>query len=45
MLRTFIQERAEKWDELMQIDTESEKVKIYWIPIFGILHHSRRNGL
>lgn len=29
MLRTFIQERAEKWDEFMQIDTESEKVKIY----------------
>ena len=29
MLRTFIQERAEEWDELMQIDTESEKVKIY----------------
>ena len=29
MIRTFIQERAEKWDELIQIDTESEKVKIY----------------
>ena len=29
MIKTFIQERAEKWDELIQIDTESEKVKIY----------------
>lgn len=29
MLKTFIQERAEKWDELIQIDTESKKVKIY----------------
>lgn len=29
MLRTFIRERTEKWDELMQVDTESEKVKIY----------------
>ena len=29
MLKTFIQERAEKWDELIQIDTESGKVKIY----------------
>ena len=29
MLKTFIQEHAEKWDELIQIDTESEKVKIY----------------
>ena len=29
MIKTFIQEHAEKWDELIQIDTESEKVKIY----------------
>ena len=29
MIKTFIQERAEKWDELIQIDTESGKVKIY----------------
>ena len=29
MIRTFIQERLTKWDELIQIDTESEKVKIY----------------
>ena len=29
MLKTFIQERAEKWDELIQIDTESGKIKIY----------------
>ena len=28
MIRIFIQEK-EKWDELIQIDTESEKVKIY----------------
>ena len=28
MIRTFIQE-TEKWDELIQIDTESKKVKIY----------------
>lgn len=28
MIRTFIQERTD-WDELMQIDTESGKVKIY----------------
>lgn len=29
MIRTFIQERMEKWNELLQIDTESKKVKIY----------------
>ena len=29
MIKTFIQERAGKWDELIQIDTESGKVKIY----------------
>ena len=29
MIKTFIQEHAEKWDELIQIDTESGKVKIY----------------
>ena len=29
MVRTFIQERAENWNELVQIDTESGKVKIY----------------
>lgn len=29
MIRTFIQERAAKWDELLQVDTESGKVKIY----------------
>ncbi len=29
MIRTFIQERAAKWDELLQIDTENGKVKIY----------------
>lgn len=28
MIRIFIQEK-EKWNELIQIDTESEKVKIY----------------
>lgn len=28
-IRTFIQERLIKWDELIQIDTESGKVKIY----------------
>lgn len=27
--RTFIQERCGKWDELLQIDTESGAVKIY----------------
>lgn len=31
MIRTFIQERASKWDELLQIDTESGKVKIYTV--------------
>ena len=31
MIRTFIQEYAEKWDELIQIDTESKKVKIYLV--------------
>ena len=29
MIKIFIQEHAEKWDELIQIDTESGKVKIY----------------
>ena len=29
MVRTFIQERAEKYDELLQINTENGKVKIY----------------
>lgn len=29
MLRTFIQEKSTDWNELVQIDTESEKVKIY----------------
>lgn len=29
MIRTYIQEHATRWDELIQIDTESEKVKIY----------------
>lgn len=31
MIRTFIQERVAKWDELIQIDTESGKVKIYTV--------------
>lgn len=30
MIRTFIQEKA-KWDELVQIDTESRKVKMYCV--------------
>ena len=30
MIRTFIQERT-KWDELIQIDTESGKVKMYCV--------------
>lgn len=29
MVRTFIQERETKWNEIIQIDTETEKVKIY----------------
>ena len=28
MIRTFIHEHAEKWDDLLQIDTESGTVKI-----------------
>ena len=31
MIRTFIQETNKKWDELLQIDTESGKVKIYTV--------------
>ncbi|MBR5596624.1 MAG: hypothetical protein IKW30_04365 [Lachnospiraceae bacterium] len=31
MTRTFIQETNKKWDELIQIDTESGKVKIYTV--------------
>ena len=31
MIKTFIQETSKKWDELIQIDTESGKVKIYTV--------------
>lgn len=31
MIKTFIQETNKKWDELLQIDTESGKVKIYTV--------------